>query len=641
MKSITITLPDGSTRSVEAGTTPQKIAASIGRRLEEAAVAAKVDGTIVDLTYVLDKDVSIAILTRESKEGLEVIRHSTAHLLAMAVKELFPETQVTIGPVTDDGFFYDFDRPTQFVPEDLVKIEKRMTEIASRKLDLKRTEHPRDKIITMFKDMNEDFKVEIIKGLPDDGVFSTYSQGDWVDLCRGPHVPNTARLGKFKLLSIAGAYWRGDEKNKMLQRIYGTAFATQKELEEYLHRLEEAKKRDHRKLGPEIGLFTFLPVAPAMPFFLPKGAMFYELLADFMRKEMRPRGYQEVICPQLMSADLWKTSGHWDHYRENMFVVGEETTTPMALKPMNCPGHCALYGSGQYSYRDLPLRFAEFSKLHRFERAGVTHGLFRTRTFSQDDAHIFCTEDQILQESIEVIEHTKEVYRKFGFPDLVVMLATRPEKYAGTVENWDRATKALEDSLNKTGQVFTFNHGEGAFYGPKIEFHIKDSIGRLWQCGTVQVDFHMPFQFQLNYVDADGKKKQPVMIHRAILGSFERFMGILVEHHSGHLPLFVSPLQATLINVTDDQLPYVKSVDATLKSWGLRTEIDNRNEKLGYRIRDAQLKKTPLMLVLGPKEMESSTLSVRKHTGETTNDMTLDAFKTYLEGELKPGGTTH
>ncbi len=405
--------------------------------------------------------------------------------------------------------------------------------------------------------------------------------------------------------------------------------------------IEEAKKRDHRKLGPELGLFTFLPVAPAMPFFLPKGATLFQLLSNFMREEMRPRGYQEVICPQLMSTELWKTSGHLNYYRENMFIVEQEGSTDMVVKPMNCPGHCALYASGKYSYRDLPLRFSEFTRLHRFERAGVTHGLLRTRVFSQDDAHIFCSEDQILSESVALIEHTREVYRKFGFTDLVVMLATRPEKYAGTIENWDRAIKSLEQSLEQTKQPFTFNHGEGAFYGPKIEFHVKDSIGRSWQCGTVQLDFYLPSQFRLDYIDTDGKSKQPVMIHRAILGSFERFMGILIEHHAGHLPLFVSPLQAVIINVTDDQAEYAQKVETELKGWGMRVERDGRNEKLGYRIREAQLKRIPLMLVLGAKEKDSQTLSVRKHTGETLNDMTLNAFKTFIEGELKPGGTNH
>jgi threonyl-tRNA synthetase len=641
MKSITVSLPDGSTRTFDAGTTAQQIAASIGRRLEEAAVAAKVDGKVVDLTQPLDKDCSIAILTRDSKEGLEVIRHSTAHLLAMAVKELYPETQVTIGPVTEDGFYYDFDRPTQFSPEDLPKIEKRMEEIASRKLDLKRQEWKKEEVVQKFKAMKEDFKVEIIQDLPE-GIFSTYSQGDWVDLCRGPHVPNTARLGKFKLLSIAGAYWRGDEKNKMLQRIYGTAFATQKELDEYIKRIEEARKRDHRKLGPEIGLFTFLPIAPAMPFYLPKGALLYDLIGRFIREQMRPWGYDEVMCPQLMSSDLWKTSGHWDNYRENMFVTGsEEEHNVMCLKPMNCPGHAALFASTKHSYRDLPIRYAEFSKLHRNERAGVTHGLFRTRSFSQDDAHIFCTEDQILEEAKACIEHTQHIYKILGFNEFEVKLATRPEKFIGTIENFDKATNTLAQALKEKGIAFEYLEGEGAFYGPKIEFHIKDCLKRFWQCGTVQLDFGLPERFQLEYTDSESRGRRPVMIHRAIFGSFERFMGILIEHYAGHFPLWLAPTQAVVINVAIDQEGYAKEVTNGLIGMGMRAETDIRNEKLGYKIREAQLKKIPLMIVLGNQEMDTRTLSLRRSNGETTNGLSLDQFQRIVEAELKPGGANH
>jgi len=641
MKFVLITLPDGTQKRYEAGVTAQTIAREISPRLEDAAVAAKINGKVVDLVTPIEQDAAVVIITKQTPEGLDVIRHSTAHLLAMAVKELYPETQVTIGPVTEDGFYYDFDRETQFTPDDLPKIEKKMTEIASRKLTVTREEHTKDGAVLMFKNMHEHFKVEIIKDLKDP-VFSTYRQGDWVDLCRGPHVNNTSKLGKFKLLSIAGAYWRGDEKNKMLQRIYGTAFATQKELDEYLTRLEEAKKRDHRKLGPELGLFTFLPVAPAMPFFLPKGALLLDLMASHIRAEMRPEGYNEVVCPQLMNTSLWKTSGHMDNYKENMyFATGGEDGIPMALKPMNCPGHAALYASGRHSYRDLPLRYAEFSKLHRYERAGATHGLMRTRTFSQDDAHIFCTEDQIQAETLANIRHTYKVYQQFGFTDVAVKLATRPEKYAGTIENWEKATKALAASLDHAGVPFTYLEGEGAFYGPKIEFHIRDSIGRMWQCGTIQVDFSTPDRFGLEYYDSESKVQRPVMIHRAILGSFERFMGILVEHHAGHLPLWISPVQIALINVAEDQEGYVKGVAETLSKWGLRVETDLRREKLGYKIREAQLKKTPLMGVLGPKEMENQTLSVRDHSGQTTNDLTLDAFKAILEEKLKPGGMTH
>jgi len=641
MKSFAITLPDGSTRSFEGQVTPQQVALSIGRRLEEAAVAAKLNGQEVDLSKPISSDAQLAIITRESKEGLEVIRHSTAHLLAQAIKELYPSAQITIGPVIEDGFYYDIDCPKQLSPEDLPTIEKKMAEIAGRKLDVKRQEIDRNEAVKLFKGMNEHYKAEIIQGLPDGEVVSAYQQGDFIDLCRGPHVPNTSRLGKFKLLSVAGAYWRGDEKNKMLQRIYGTAFASQKELDEYLHRLEEAKRRDHRKLGPELELFTFLSIAPAMPFYLPKGAWLFNKLVDFMREETKSLGFEEVICPQMMSTDLWVTSGHMEHYRQNMFLFEEEEGQAMGLKPMNCPGHASLFKTSKRSYRELPIRFSEYTKLHRNERGGVTHGIMRTRAFSQDDGHIFCTEEQIQEEARKGIEHTFKVYLAFGFDVVDVKLATRPDQFLGSPELWDKAEKALADSLKAAGKNFEIVPKEGAFYGPKIEFHIKDAIGRSWQCGTIQLDFSLPQRFELEYTDSNNQPKNPVMIHRAILGSVERFMGILVEHHAGHLPIWIAPVQAVLINVTDGQLEYAKEILETLKSWGIRAELDARNEKLGYKIREAQVKKIPLMLVLGEKEKTAKTLSVRKSNGETTNDLTLDGFRTFLEPWLKPGGTTH
>lgn len=641
MKSFAITLPDGSTRSFEGQVTPQQVALSIGRRLEEAAVAAKLNGQEVDLSKPISSDAQLAIITRESKEGLEVIRHSTAHLLAQAIKELYPSAQITIGPVIEDGFYYDIDCPKQLSPEDLPTIEKKMAEIAGRKLDVKRQEIDRNEAVKLFKGMNEHYKAEIIQGLPDGEVVSAYQQGDFIDLCRGPHVPNTSRLGKFKLLSVAGAYWRGDEKNKMLQRIYGTAFASQKELDEYLHRLEEAKRRDHRKLGPELELFTFLSIAPAMPFYLPKGAWLFNKLVDFMREETKSLGFEEVICPQMMSTDLWVTSGHMEHYRQNMFLFEEEEGQAMGLKPMNCPGHASLFKTSKRSYRELPIRFSEYTKLHRNERGGVTHGIMRTRAFSQDDGHIFCTEEQIQEEARKGIEHTFKVYSAFGFNVVDVKLATRPDQFLGSPELWDKAEKALADSLKAAGKNFEIVPKEGAFYGPKIEFHIKDAIGRSWQCGTIQLDFSLPQRFELEYTDSNNQPKNPVMIHRAILGSVERFMGILVEHHAGHLPIWIAPVQAVLINVTDGQLEYAKEILETLKSWGIRAELDARNEKLGYKIREAQVKKIPLMLVLGEKEKTAKTLSVRKSNGETTNDLTLDGFRTFLEPWLKPGGTTH
>jgi len=641
MKSFAITLPDGSKRTFDSRVTPQQIAASIGRRLEEAAVAAKLNGKEIDLTKPIESDAELAIITRDSKEGLEVIRHSTAHLLAQAIKELYPTAQITIGPVIEDGFYYDIECPKQLTSEDLPAIEKKMAEIAGKKLDVHRQEIDRNEAIKLFKGMNEHYKAEIIEGLPSGEVVSAYKQGDFIDLCRGPHVPNTSRLGKFKLLSVAGAYWRGDEKNKMLQRIYGTAFSSQKELDEHLHRLEEAKRRDHRKLGPELELFTFLPIAPAMPFYLPKGAWLFNKLVDYMREETKSLGFEEVICPQLMTTDLWVTSGHMEHYRQNMFLFEEEDTNPMGLKPMNCPGHASLFKITKRSYRELPIRFSEYTKLHRNERGGVTHGIMRTRAFSQDDGHIFCTEEQIQEEATKGIQHTFNVYSAFGFDHVDVKLATRPEQFLGSPELWDKAEKALADSLKAAGKDFEILPNEGAFYGPKIEFHIKDAIGRSWQCGTIQLDFSLPQRFALEYTDSDNQPKNPVMIHRAILGSVERFMGILVEHHAGHLPLWLAPVQAVLINVTDAQLDYAQKILETLKSWGIRAELDSRNEKLGYRIREAQLKKIPLMLVLGEKEKTAQTLSVRKTNGETTNDLTLDGFRTFLEPWLKPGGTNH
>lgn len=641
MKSFAITLPDGSKRTFEGCVTPQQVAASIGRRLEEAAVAAKLNGKEIDLTKPIESDAELAIITRESKEGLEVIRHSTAHLLAQAIKELYPSAQITIGPVIEEGFYYDIDCPKQLTPEDLPAIEKKMTEIAGRKLNVERQEIDRNEAVKLFKGMNEHYKAEIIEGLPAGEVVSAYRQGDFIDLCRGPHVPNTSKLGKFKLLSVAGAYWRGDEKNKMLQRIYGTAFASQKELDEYLHRLEEAKRRDHRKLGPELELFTFLPIAPAMPFYLPKGAWLFNKLVDFMREETKSLGFEEVICPQMMSTDLWVTSGHMEHYRQNMFLFEEDEGQAMGLKPMNCPGHASLFKTSKRSYRELPIRFSEYTKLHRNERGGVTHGIMRTRAFSQDDGHIFCTEEQIQEEARKGIEHTFSVYSAFGFDHVDVKLATRPDQFLGSPELWDKAEKALADSLKAAGKNFEIIPKEGAFYGPKIEFHIKDAIGRSWQCGTIQLDFSLPKRFELEYTDSDNQSKNPVMIHRAILGSVERFMGILVEHHAGHLPLWIAPVQAVLINVTDSQLDYAQKVLETLKSWGIRAELDSRNEKLGYRIREAQMKKIPLMLVLGEKEKTAQTLSVRKTNGETTNDLTLDGFRKFLEPWLKPGGTNH
>lgn len=642
MSSVAITLPDGSKRTYEGKTTPLQVAMDIGKRLGEAAIAAKINGELVDLTKSIDKDVQLAIITKDSKDGLEVLRHSTAHLLAQALKELYPGTQLTVGPVIEDGFFYDVDCPVTLTVEDLPKIQKKMDEIVGRKLEVHRKEIPRGEAIQFFKNLNENYKAELIEGFPLNEPVSAYEQGDFIDLCRGPHVPNLSRLGKFKLLSVAGAYWKGDEKNKMLQRVYGTAWASQKELDEYLNRLEEAKKRDHRKLGPELGLFTFLPVSPAMPFYLPKGAWLFNALVDLMREETKKLGYQEVICPQIMTNRLWTTSGHWDHYKQNMFVIeNDEGEANTAMKPMNCPGHCALFATTKHSYRDLPLRFAEYTKLHRNEKGGVTHGILRTRAFSQDDGHIFCTEDQIQSEVVASINLNFKVFEMFGFKEIVVKLATRPDECLGTQESWDKAEKTLADALKEAGKEFEILPKEGAFYGPKIEFHIKDAIGRFWQCGTIQLDPNLPERFQLEYVTSDNASARPVMIHRAVLGSLERFMGILIEHHAGHFPFWIAPVQATIINVADEQADYAKQVHAQLKALGLRVEIDLRNEKLGYKIREAQLQKIPLMVVLGGKEKETNTLSVRKNSGENINNLTLEAFKEFLKPLQLTGGNTH
>jgi threonyl-tRNA synthetase len=640
MSNFAVTLPDGSKREYSGTVTPLKVAEDISRRLAEAAIAAEMDGVEIDVTRSISHDCQLKIITKDSKQGLEVLRHSTAHLLAQALKELYPGTQLTIGPVIEDGFFYDVDCPEILKTEDLPKIEKKMEEIRNRKLEVTRKEFERKEGIKFFKSIGEHYKAELIEGFDPKEPVSAYTQGEFIDLCTGPHVNNTSRLGKFKLLSVAGAYWRGDEKNKMLQRVYGTAWATQKELDEYLNRLEEAKKRDHRKLGPELNLFNFLPIAPAMPFYLPKGAWLFNRLADYMREQMSELGFTEVISPQLMSTELWTTSGHLPHYKDNMFLfeAEEEGGNAFGLKPMNCPGHCALFKSTKHSYRDLPVRFGEFTKLHRNEKGGVTHGILRTRAFSQDDGHIFCTEEQIQEETIKGINHTFKVYEKFGFQHIAVKLATRPDEFLGEPAIWDKAEKALADSLKAAGKEYEVLEKEGAFYGPKIEFHIKDAIGRFWQCGTIQLDFNFPERFKLEYTASDNSPRKPVMIHRAILGSLERFMGILVEHHAGHFPFWISPTQVTLINVSTEQAEYTRELAATLKQMGLRVEADLRNEKLGYKIREAQMQKVPLMIVIGQKEVESKMISVRKNNGETLNDLTLEGFQKFVKDYESSGG---
>jgi threonyl-tRNA synthetase len=637
---IRITLPDGSEQSYESGVTASQVASDIGQRLEREAVAAKLNGKPIDLFHKIDSGGALVILTRDCAEGLSVLRHSTAHLLAHALKELYPDCQITIGPVTEDGFYYDIDSVVQFGPPELESLEKRMREIAARNLDIHREEWTKSDAILFFKNRKENYKAEIIEDISDSRV-SVYRQGDFTDLCRGPHVPNTSRLGKFKLLSVAGAYWRGDEKNKMLQRIYGTAFTTQKELDDFLATQEELKKRDHRRLATEMELFSFFPIAPAMPFYLPKGAVLHNILLEFMRAQMRAMGYEEVICPQLMSTGLWKTSGHLEHFKENMFFVGDMAENAHALKPMNCPGHILLYAATRRSYRELPVRYAEFTKVHRNERGGATHGILRVRNFSIDDGHVFCASDQIGEETAAAIQHTLRIYRTFHFNDMEIKLSTRPEKFGGQIENWNHAEAALQEALKQADLTYQILPGEGAFYGPKIEFHIRDNLKRFWQCGTIQLDFFLPERFDLNYVAQDGTRKTPVMIHRAILGSIERLIGVLIEHHAGHLPLWLCPVQVLLLSVTDDQKDYALKITEELGKNGVRAESDIRNEKLGYKIREAQLKRIPWMAVVGKQEVQTKTVSLRKHTGETMQPLDMDALMTFFKLKLIAGGDDH
>ncbi|MBW3565265.1 MAG: threonine--tRNA ligase [Acidobacteria bacterium] len=605
-----VELPDGSKKEVPDGATVADVAASIGKRLAKDAIAGIVDGKIVDLYAPVSEGSKIAIVTPQTDQGREIIRHSTAHLMANAVQELFPGTQVTIGPVIEDGFFYDFATDRPFTDEDLERIEKRMAEIVERDLPIERSEWARNDAVEEFETMGEAYKAEIIREIPEDEVLSVYSQGDWKDLCRGPHVPATGKLGAFKLLSVAGAYWRGDERNAMLQRIYGTAWADRKELAAYLERLEQAKARDHRKLGKDLDLFTFSKFAPAMPIFLPKGTIIYNELVDFVREYYVRDGYDEVVTPMIWDADLFRTSGHYENFRDSMFF-SEIDEREYGVKPMNCPGHTQIYAARMHSYRDLPLRIADFCRLHRYERSGVTHGLTRVRSFAQDDAHLFTTPDQIRSEIEREIGLTEEMYAVFGFADVRIALSNRPEKAIGTPEMWDAAEKALEEALEARGLEYHVNPGEGAFYGPKLEFLIHDAIGRPWQLGTIQLDYALPERFELTYVGADNEEHRPVMIHRAILGSIERFFAILVEHFAGAFPLWLAPVQAKILPVSDRFLEYAGKVRDELVVAGLRVEVDGANEKLGAKIRNAQIEKVPLMLIVGEKEESAGTVSVR------------------------------
>lgn len=632
MSQIKIELPDGSTREIQEGATIYDLAASIGAGLARASVAAKLDGELVDLSAPLRDGSKVEIITEKSPEALEIIRHSTSHLMAQAVQALFPGTKVTIGPAIESGFYYDFDAATPFTPEDLDKIEAKMTDLAKADLKIVREVLTKTDAIKLFSDMGENYKVELIEALDTDTV-SLYRQGDFVDLCRGPHLPSTGWCKAFKLTSIARAYWRGDENNKMLQRIYGTAFADRKELEAYLNRLEEAKRRDHRKLGRELDLFSFADeVGAGLTIWHPKGAMLRTIIEDFERREHLKRGYDIVVGPQILKTELWQRSGHYDNYRENMYFT-EVDEQGFGIKPMNCLSHMMIYKSHLRSYRDLPLRFFELGTVHRHERAGVLHGLLRVRCFTQDDAHILCTPEQLDAEIKGVISFVNHVMGIFGF-EYDMELSTRPEKSIGSDEDWERATNALLGALKDSGRPFDINEGDGAFYGPKIDIKLRDCLDRKWQCATIQCDFTLPERFDLTYVDADGEKKRPVMVHRVILGSIERFIGVLIEHFAGNFPVWLSPVQAIVVTVTDNQIPYAQQVYDSLIAEGVRIQKDFRNEKLGFKIREAQLQKIPYMLVIGDKEVESATITPRFRDGTNLSAMSPAEFADFLKKEV-------
>ncbi len=618
-----ITLADGSQRHFDNEISAYDVAADIGPGLANAALAAKINGEMVDLSTQIDSDVELSIVTSRDEEGLEVIRHSMAHLMAQAVKRLYPQVQVTIGPVIDDGFFYDFSSEHHFSDEELSKISAEMKKIVKEKLPVERQTMTRDEAIAFFENLGEKYKAQIIADIPQDEILSLYKQGEFVDLCRGPHVPNTSKLKVFKLMHVAGAYWRGDSSNEMLQRIYGTAWGDKKDLKAYLHRLEEAEKRDHRKLGKRMDLFHFQEEAPGLVFWHPNGWSIYQAIQQYMRVQLNQHDYQEINTPQVVDYSLWQRSGHADKFGDDMFSVHTDEKK-FAVKPMNCPCHVQVYNQGLKSYRDLPLRLAEFGSCHRNEPSGALHGLMRVRGFVQDDAHIFCTEGQIQQEVATFIEFLHEIYQDFGFTDIIYRLSTRPENRVGSDEIWDKSEQALAKALDMKGLDWQELPGEGAFYGPKIEFSLKDCLGRVWQCGTIQVDFSMPNRLEASYVGEDGNKHVPVMLHRAILGSFERFIGILIEHHAGNLPLWLSPVQAVVMNITSAQNEYASEIAQVLKNNGLRVKLDLRNEKIGYKIREHTLEKCTYMLIVGNMEMENNTINVRKLNGDTVGNMTID-----------------
>jgi threonyl-tRNA synthetase len=630
MDNVQVTFPGGNVAEVRRGTRIAELLSSNGAN--KNAIAAKIDGRAVDLQRAIDADCALEWVFPDSPDGLDVLRHSTAHLMAQAVQSLFPGTQVTIGPTIDNGFYYDFKRDQSFTPEELEEIEKRMQDLAKGDLRVTRQELPRSEAIELFRKMGESYKVEIIEGLPEETV-SLYRQGDWVDLCRGPHVPSTGAIKVFKLTSIAGAYWRGDSRNEQLQRIYGTAWANRRDLDAYLKRIEEAKQRDHRRLGPALDLFSLHPIAPGAPFFHPKGTVVYNILVQYIRELYSRYGYSEVVTPLIYKTDLWKTSGHYEAFHEDMFLIKVEDGE-YGVKPMNCPGHCYLFAARKHSYRDLPIRYADFSRLHRFEQSGVLSGLTRVRSFAQDDAHIYCTPEQVDEELASFVAMTREVYRTFGFAGIEVTLQTRPEKFLGRVELWDAAEAALRRALERSGFAVKVLPGEGAFYGPKIGFDFRDVLERSWTLATVQIDCAMPERFELKYVTPEGSEATPVMIHRAVLGSIERFIAILLEHCAGALPLWLAPVQARVLTVTDDQKQYADKVTEALSGAGWRAELDGRNEKLGYKIREAQLAKIPYALVIGDKEVSGGTVTPRRRGGENLAPMALDAFMQRLRFEV-------
>jgi threonyl-tRNA synthetase len=628
-----ITLPDGSVKKYNQVVSIADVAKDIGEGLARAALAGKIQDQLVDLSYEIAEDTNLSIITSKSPESLDVIRHSTAHLLAQAVKTIFPDVQVTIGPVIEDGFYYDFSYKRPFTPEDLAQIEKKMSELAKQNLEINRKVMQRQAAIDYFESIGEKYKSEIISSIPEGEEVSLYEQGDFTDLCRGPHVPSTGKLKVFKLMKLAGAYWRGDSKNEMLQRIYGTAWNNKDELKDYLKRLEEAEKRDHRKLGKLLDLFHMQDTSPGMVFWHSKGWSIWLEIENYLRQKFLDYGYDEIKTPTVLDKELWKSSGHWDNYHENMFTTASENRE-YAVKPMNCPGHVQIFNNSLHSYRDLPLRLAEFGSCHRNEPSGALHGLLRVRGFTQDDAHIFCTEEQIKSEVKDFSKMLYEVYSAFGFDNVLVMLSTRPEKRVGTDDIWEKAELALEDALKETGIEYTLQEGEGAFYGPKIEYSLKDSLGRIWQCGTIQLDFNLPERLGAEYISEDNSRKNPVMLHRAIVGSMERFIGILIEHYAGFMPLWLSPVQVIVLNIADAHSDYAKEVTESLRQNNIRCNSDLRNEKITYKIREHSIQRVPYILVVGDREKETSQVSVRNQKGEDLGSMSLDALLKNLNKEI-------